>query len=112
MVAEVDFTAEEVASTVGADSLAEVSMAGEDFTEEAGCAVEVGFAAGADSVAEGVSAAAARFVVDLAFAEERDFADAASGADFVATASAVVFVAVAFAVAGVGEAGVGTGDGA
>jgi len=105
---------EEAASTEGADSLAEGSMAAEDFMEEAGSEEEAGFTAGADSVAEGVSAAAARFVADLAFAEERDFADAVLGAGFVATASAVVFVAVAFAVAGAGEAGAGvrTGDGA
>ena len=88
MAAE-DSTAEEVGFTVGADFLAEASMAGEDlevedFTGEARSAVEAAFTAGADSAVERDSAAAAgfvvaRFAVERDFVAEQDFAEERSG---------------------------------
>ena len=105
-MAAVDPMAVEVVSTA-----AGVPTVAEDFTVVVGSTVEagsvavdfmaVGFAAGVDSAAEQVSAAAADF------AEERAFAEVRSAVDFV--------VAIAFAMAeagadggGVGEVGIGT----
>jgi hypothetical protein len=66
-----------------------------DSTAGVASSVEVGFAAGADSVGEWGSAVAVRFVVDSAF---------------VAEAFEAAFEAMAFAVAGVGAGAAGAGE--